>query len=193
MKSHLKLPTLLALLLLLAACAQAGAPPAASTNASQPANPTADDPSAPVVATPIPSYPGPSSPADTPPSARPDRTTRYAPQPGDDLLERGNVFIEEYGILTLESYPPQFMLHVTGNLPTPCNELRAVASEPGKDGRIDVEVYSVTDPGAMCAQVLVPFEANIPLGSYTEGSYPVTINGDLQVGVIEPGQARFLR
>lgn len=176
MKSHGKFSFLLALLLLLAACAQASAPPAAPT----------DDPSAPVVATPNPSDPGPDDPPATPPVASPDRTTRYAPQPGDDLLDRGTVFVEESGILILESYPPQFMLHLTGSLPTPCHELRAVVSEPDQDSRINVELYSVTDPSAICAQVLVPFEANLPLGSYTEGSYPVTINGEQQVGVIEP-------
>ena len=186
MKSYLKFPVVLVFIMILAACAQVSTLPAAPADGAQTATQPGQTPVFPVEETPTPAYPDPNEPVVMPADGEPDQTAGYAAQPGDALLERGSVFVEEFGILTLESYPPQFMLHLIGNLPTPCHELRALASEPGKDGRINVELYSVSDPSAVCVQVLAPFEANIPLGSYTEGSYPVTINGDQQVGVIEP-------
>jgi hypothetical protein len=100
----------------------------------------------------------------------------YAPQSGDDKMTRGNVLVEESGIQLLESYPVQVKLQLVGNLPTPCHELRAVVLL-SKDGeRIDVELYSLSDPDQLCTQVLEPFSASIPLGNYTEGSYTVWVN-----------------
>lgn len=108
----------------------------------------------------------------------------YAPAPGDDQLARGNVFVEESGIILLESYPVQVKLQLVGNLPTPCHKLRAAVSLPDDNNRIKVEIYSLSDPDLMCTQVLEPFTASIPLGSYTEGAFTVWVNGE-GVGVIE--------
>ena len=108
----------------------------------------------------------------------------YAPAPGDDQLTRGNVFVDESGIIQLESYPVQVKLQLMGNLPTPCHQLRGVVLPPDDDNRVLVEVYSLSDPELMCTQVLEPFTASIPLGSYTEGSFTVWVNGR-EVGSIE--------
>jgi len=43
--------------------------------------------------------------------------------------------------------------------------------------RIFVELYSVVDPDLACTQVLLPFNANLPLGSFPGGHYSVWING----------------
>ncbi len=189
MKAKTIFPILLGLALALSACAPADLP--AATPAVEPTDRPAETtyPGIQPPATSVdltPEYPDPAEPLEPPAVTNPGRTTKYAPQPGDAQLERGSVFVEEFGILIQESYPPSYLLHLTGNLPTPCHELRAVVPEPDKSGTINVELYSVTDPGALCIQVLSPFEADIPLGSYTEGRYPVTINGEQQVGVINP-------
>jgi hypothetical protein len=108
------------------------------------------------------------------PSAMP-----YAPQPEDTNLSRGNVFIEEKGLIIRESYPPQIALSISGNLPTPCHQLRAVASQPDAENKIYVEVYTVVDPNMMCTQVLKPFSENIELGTFPGGHYSVWVNGEL--------------
>lgn len=109
----------------------------------------------------------------------------WEPQPGDENLARGEAFIDQAEIVTLESFPPQFRLKLSGTLPTPCHQLRVVVSEPDAQERIDVEVYSVVDPNQACIQVVEPFEANIPIGSFTSGEYTVLVNGE-QVGEIKP-------
>jgi hypothetical protein len=107
------------------------------------------------------------------------------PLPGDSQMVRGNIFLEGKDLLILESFPPQFVLHLTGALPTPCHQLRAEVSGPDDQNEIKVEVFSITDPGKMCIQVLHPFEKDIPLGSFTSGKYPVLVNGE-KVGEINP-------
>lgn len=109
----------------------------------------------------------------------------WEPQPGDENLARGEAFVDQAEIVILESFPPQFRLKLTGTLPTPCHQLRVVVSEPDEQERIDVEVYSVVDPDQVCIQVVEPFEANIPIGSFTSGEYTVLVNGK-QVGEIKP-------
>jgi hypothetical protein len=175
MKSRWIFPTLWVVVLILSACAQVEIPPATPTAPEEPA-----------VIPPTSIYPGPDEPVVGPGDEEQEPGPGYAPQPGDEQLDRATVFVEGYDILTLESFPPQFVLHLTGNLPTPCHELRAVVSEPDNSRTINVELYSLSDPNTLCIQVLAPFEANIALGSYSDGSYPVMINGEQVVGEIKP-------
>jgi hypothetical protein len=117
------------------------------------------------------------SPATNPteePSAMP-----YVPQPDDIRLSRENIFIEEKGLLIRESYPPQIALEISGNLPTPCHQLKAVIAGPDAENKIKVDVYTVVDPNLMCAQVLKPFSENIELGTFPSGHYTVWVNGEL--------------
>lgn len=103
----------------------------------------------------------------------------YQPQQGDDQLKTGNVYIDSSEILTLESFPLQFTLHMKGSLPTPCHKLRVAVQPPDDQNKILVEVYSLVDPDKMCTQVLEPFEINIPLGSYPAGKYTILVNGEV--------------
>jgi hypothetical protein len=105
------------------------------------------------------------------------------PLPGEDQMTRGDVMIDSSEILVLESFPIQATLHLKGALPTPCHKLRAEVSEPDEQNRIQVEVYSLVEPGQVCIQVLEPFETNIPLGSFASGTYEVWVNGE-KVGEI---------
>jgi hypothetical protein len=102
----------------------------------------------------------------------------YAPRPEDANLQRGNAFVEEAGVAVMESFPVQIMLHVSGNLPDPCHELRIAVSEPDDQNNIAIDVYSVVDPSLICIQVIKPFSASMNLGSYPSGHYTVTVNGE---------------
>lgn len=152
--------TLLLSILLLGAC-------------SPQTNP-ADDPSYPNA----PSYPNQPSYPNGPTPSDP-ATQSYLPQPGDDSLAQGKVFLDSKELLIMESYPIQIALILNGSLPTPCNQLRVVISPADEQKRISVEVYSVVDPDVICAQVLESFEANIMLGSFPAGHYTVWLNGEL--------------
>src|SRR5688500_7491350 len=66
----------------------------------------------------------------------------YHPQPGNSQLTRGTVFLDSTDLLTMESYPLQFMIVLKGNLPTPCHALRVAVSEPDAQNKIAVDVYS---------------------------------------------------
>jgi len=103
----------------------------------------------------------------------------YLPEPGDVNFSRGNVFIDSSDLLIMESYPVQIALVLKGSLPTPCNQLRVVASPPDEQNRIQVEVYSVIDPAQLCIQVLEPLDVNVGLGSFPTGHYSVWVNGGL--------------
>ena len=100
------------------------------------------------------------------------------PRPADKNLLRENIYVESTELLTMESYPLQFMLTVAGNLPTPCNQLRVDVRPPDADNKILVEVYSLVAPDSMCTEVLQPFSQNIPLGSFPTGHYTIWINGE---------------
>jgi hypothetical protein len=99
-------------------------------------------------------------------------------------MERGEVFIDQSEILTLESMPLQYVLHIVGNLPTPCHHLRAQISEPDSQNQIQVEIYSMVNPDEICTQVLKPFDTSLPLGGFETGTYPLLVNGE-KVGEIE--------
>ncbi len=101
-----------------------------------------------------------------------------SPVLNDKNFNRGAAFIDSTDIILEESYPVQVKLALTGNLPTPCHQLRVVFSEVDEQGNVEIEVYSVSDPEMMCIQVLEPFEASVPLGEYTQGKYTISINGE---------------
>ncbi len=100
----------------------------------------------------------------------------YSPSPADSVLMRSKAFVEEASLLTLESYPLQFSLHISGSLPTPCHNLRVAVSPPNSENKVVVDAYSVADPDVICAQVLAPFDVTIPLGSFPAGKYTLWVN-----------------
>ncbi len=102
----------------------------------------------------------------------------YMPQPSDSSMIRGNAFLDAKELLTLESFPLQFLLRLTGSLPTPCNQLRVAVSLPDAENKVLVDVYSVSKPDEICMQVIEPFDVNIPLGSFPAGKYTLWVNGE---------------
>lgn len=113
--------------------------------------------------------------SDDPPPLKFDNTI---PRHGDEELLRGAVFFDSVDLLVMESFPLQFTLVITGNLPTPCNQLRVNVNPPDAENKIIVDVYSLTAPDTMCAEVLQPFSQNIPLGSFPAGHYTIWINSE---------------
>jgi hypothetical protein len=110
----------------------------------------------------------------------------WVPQPGDANLQRAEAQVQTQQVLTKESYPPQFSLVVEGTVPTPCHQARIEVPEPSADNRIDVSVYSVVDPNAICAQVLEPFTASVPLENLEPGKYTILVNGDQAGEIVVP-------
>jgi hypothetical protein len=102
----------------------------------------------------------------------------FVPRPEDAALQRGRAYVNSADLLTMESFPLQFSLTVKGDLPTPCHQLRVDVQPPDTQGVIVLDAYSVIDPDRMCAEVLQPFEVNIPLGSYPSGEYEIRLNGE---------------
>lgn len=101
----------------------------------------------------------------------------FAPSAADEGMTRGEAYLDDVQLLTLESFPPQFMLNIKGNLPTPCYQLRIAVSEPDAENKVNVEIYSIADPDQMCVQVLAPFEINYSLGTFPAGTYTLWVNG----------------
>jgi hypothetical protein len=145
-------------------------PPANTTSVPYPEPTVGGSPGDVVVSPP---YPAPGY--ETPPA--------WMPAPGDEKLVRGEVFIDEKQLLTLEIYPPQVMLHLKGSLPTPCHQLRVKVNGPDDQNSIQVEVYSLAKPDEICIQVLAPFDVNIPLRNFPAGKFMVWVNGE-KVGEI---------
>ena len=88
----------------------------------------------------------------------------------------GPVFVDSTEILYLESFPVQARLVVRGSLPTPCHEARWEVEDSGWG--IEVTLWSEILLGQDCAQVLEPFEASIPLGSFEFSNSSVLLNGE---------------
>lgn len=97
----------------------------------------------------------------------------------DGGMTRGPVYIDETELVILESLPVQIEIVVRGALPTPCASLDWVVEDPDDEGRIYVEAFSLQDPALDCIQVLQELEERLPIGSYSEGSYSVWLNGEL--------------
>ncbi len=96
-------------------------------------------------------------------------------------MVRGQAFVDKSDLINPKSASDQFVLNVSGNLPTPCNTLQTDVKAPDEQNRIQVEVYSMLQADKVCAQVLVPFDTSVPLGNLKSGKYTVILNGK-QVG-----------
>lgn len=119
------------------------------------------------------------APVQNTPGAVETPPTSYAPQPEDKNLTLSKVYVEGSDLLVLESYPPQYMLHVAGNLPNPCHNLRIKVNPPDAKNNLMVEVYSVVDPKMNCIEVIKAFDASVRLDvGLAAGKYAVWVNGE---------------
>jgi len=106
------------------------------------------------------------------------------PRASDSQLKQVTVYIDGSEILLMDDKPQQIKLHVWGNLPTPCNELRTLVQDTDDQNRIQVMVYAVTDPNVMCTQVITPFDVSFVIGEFSEGKYTVVLNGE-EIGSVD--------
>ncbi len=95
----------------------------------------------------------------------------YAPQAGDSALERGIVYLD-----SVQWDAQAGALTFSGNLPTPCQELRIDAGQSGR--QLTFEVYSVSQADMLCAQMLEPFEAVLKLENFSADAFTVLVNGE---------------
>lgn len=99
----------------------------------------------------------------------------------NDTLIKGAIYIESSDMAFLESYPVQVRMNLKGHLPTPCHNLATRVHH--ETDSVHVEAWSLSEPGAICAQVLQPFEESIPLGLFTSADSTVLLNGE-EIGKI---------
>jgi hypothetical protein len=104
------------------------------------------------------------------------------PQPAQEAM------VEEVSIRVLESWPVQIQMVISGYLSDAVTEIDDVQITVDGD-TILVRIYTTRDPEAMGAQVLTPFELNIPL-DYAElglepGTYTVDVNGVQETLVLD--------
>jgi hypothetical protein len=116
-----------------------------------------------------------------PPAGTPEVTPLIPPPPGSQGMMRGHAFPDVMALNVEPGTPAKVSLRLKGDLPTPCHILQVDMAAPDSENRIQIEVYSLVDPNKMCAQVLVPFEQELVLGSFSGGRYSVLVNGQ-QVG-----------
>ncbi len=122
------------------------------------------------VATPVPGAPGPSATPSLPGSDLP-------PLPAG--TERVDAPIDGLEVLTLESFPPQYVLLVSAGLPSGCAKPAGYeGSRAGAVIQILVHNSMPTGQGA-CAAIYGMYELNIPLGSDFEpgATYVIEVNG----------------
>lgn len=176
------------LLVLLSACASSPAGPAAAPGSTQPAYPSYPSYPSEAAMTPAPLLPPaqPGKPIQTylPPAEPANPDNPYAPIPQDARLQSGPAYVDDYELQTVSTFPPEYVLALRGSLPTPCHALRVRVQVSESEQRIDIEVYSVSDPNAICTQVLQPFDAAIPLRNLVPVRYTVWLNGE-KIGEID--------
>jgi len=96
----------------------------------------------------------PESEPETQETKRPEMPTlRAQPAPGKGSptsTTRGNVFPDGYDVVGWDAKTGEKALNVTGMLPTPCHQIRFDVSEPDDANRIEINLYSTSDPDLVC-------------------------------------------
>lgn len=91
-----------------------------------------------------------------------------------------SLYIENTEILTLESFPVQVNLVVSGNFPDGCTSIGTVTQERTGE-TFNITITTNRPPDQMCTAVLVPFQETIKLdvAGLKAGTYTVNLNGKL--------------
>jgi hypothetical protein len=182
------------------ACADAdangSADPTASTTTSPTATATVPVSESPSTGTSTPggsdgATPGPTSPTqspDTPVGSTPGGGSRPNPGPTVVPIDPGYPIvqtpapIESVDILVMESFPPQYGVHIVSGLPSGCASFAGaeVIERSGTTVRIEVRNYMpAPDVNVACTMIYGYHESNISLGSAFESgvTYTVDVNG----------------
>lgn len=92
------------------------------------------------------------------------------------------VYVDSLDVLIMESFPVQVSVDVRGHLANPCVMLNGISAEyTPSTNTFTLNPNATTDPDAICAAVLEPFEAFVALDvdGLTAGEYTV-IAGNVQ-------------
>lgn len=96
----------------------------------------------------------------------------------DANLNRGEFNLTKVEMKPSPTTPALTDIWVTGELPTSCNMLRVTAAPPDANNKIVIDVYTVAEKDAACAQAVMPFEGVVAsLGGYSAGTYTIEVNG----------------
>lgn len=97
--------------------------------------------------------------------------------PGINVPQENLAPIDRIEIVTLESFPIQKNLVVSGNLPNGCVFLDSI--DQRRDGNIFYVSIATRNEGDICTEALVPYEQTIPLEviGLPAGVYIVNVNG----------------
>ena len=75
-----------------------------------------------------------------------------------EIIPTSPVFIDIAEIVVFEESVSGYGLRIVGTKPTPCHYLEIDFSEPDHKGQITISVYSTTDPGEVCVQMIEQFD-----------------------------------
>lgn len=85
-----------------------------------------------------------------------------------------NVYVDEFQILIMESFPVQVRVNVVGNLPDGCTSIVGSKAEMSDESTFELSIFTERPEDMMCTMALVPFEESIdleveglPAGTYT--------------------------
>jgi hypothetical protein len=173
--------------LALGSCAsQTSSPQMVVTASSLPTTPMANTTNtypAPVIATQSPTlsnYPAPISSPTPSTGIAAIPSSDYAPQPGDDQLKRDVIYLDlaSSQLVVMGNETVKVIAMLTGKLPDVKHVLRVVVEPLNAQDIINIEAYSLVQPGETANQAQTPFRAEIPLGTYSSGQYTVLVNGE---------------
>lgn len=104
-----------------------------------------------------------------------DRNTAVADD--DPYYMKVEHVIETVDAMILESFPPQISIHVVGYQSDGC-EFPVQVDQRREGNEVFVQIYRRLSIATTCLAVIVPYEANINLGSFEMGeTYTIHVNG----------------
>lgn len=74
-----------------------------------------------------------------------------------------------------QSAQGQWSLRITGQIPTPCHEIKWKSTVEGK--KLIFTFSASQKAGSMCAQVITDYELTVPIEDLSAGNYQVYIDG----------------
>ncbi len=110
------------------------------------------------------------------PEPRPTATVGGGQDQGKD--QGGQAMIDDIEVLIMESFPVQVTVNVKGNLSDACTTISDIVTTRAGN-TFNIQIATARPADQMCAQVLTPFEENIPLDvkGLEKGTYTVNVNG----------------
>ncbi|MCZ7544930.1 MAG: hypothetical protein M5R40_16030 [Anaerolineae bacterium] len=105
-----------------------------------------------------------------------DRPPMVIVEPGEDAVRAMHI-IDSVEVTVLESDPMQLRLHITGYQPDGC-EAPVTVAQRREGNTVYVEIYRDLPADMICPEILVGYEASIPLeGDFEAGAYTINVNG----------------